>query len=151
TTLRSDFVELAQELNLPSEQDDTAVASLRQELQRRRDWLLIFDNAEDPDAIFRLLPDRHSGHVLITTRRRDWPYAETRRLGDLSSQAAVEYLQRLGKVTDAGIAEELAEALGRLPLALAQAASVIANGMAASDYLGLLREQSPELFAEGRI
>ena len=150
-TLRSDYVELAQALGLPSEQDDQAVAALRQELRRRRDWLLIFDNAEEPDDLFRLLPDRHSGHVLITTRRREWPHAETRHLGVLSARAAVEYLQRRGKVADAGTAGELADALGRLPLALAQAASVIADGMPASDYLGLLREQSPELFAEGHI
>ena len=150
-TLRSDYVELAEALGLPSGQDDQAVAALRQELRRRRDWLLIFDNAEEPDDLFRLLPDRHPGHVLITTRRREWPHAETRNLGVLSAPAAVEYLQRRGKVADTGTAGELADALGRLPLALAQAASVIADGMPASDYLGLLREQSPELFAEGRI
>jgi tetratricopeptide (TPR) repeat protein len=149
-TLRSDYVELAQALGLPSGQDDQAVAALRQELRRQRDWLLIFDNAEEPDDLFRLLPDRHPGHVLITTRRREWPHAETRNLGVLPARAAVEYLQRRGKVADAGTAGELADALGRLPLALAQAASVIADGMPASDYLGLLREQSPELFAEGR-
>ena len=148
-TLRSDYVELAQKLGLPSEQDDQTVASLRQELHRRRDWLLIFDNAEEADELFRLLPDRHSGYVLITTRRREWPHAETRRLGDLSTPAAVEFLQLRGRVADAGTAGELADALGRLPLALAQAASVIADGMPASDYLGLLRDQSPQLFAEG--
>ena len=45
----------------------------------------------------------------------------------------------------------LAEALGCLPLALAQAASVIADGMAAADYLALLHQQSPELFTEGHL
>jgi tetratricopeptide (TPR) repeat protein len=149
-TLRSDYVELAQALGLPSDQDDQAVASLRQELRRRRDWLLVFDNAEEPDELFRLLPDRHSGHVLITTQRREWPHAETRHLGVLSAPAAVGYLQRRGKVADEANAAELAVALGRLPLMLVQAASVIADGMPASDYLDLLREQSPELFAEGR-
>jgi tetratricopeptide (TPR) repeat protein len=149
-TLRSDYAEFAQKLGLPSDQDDQAVASLREELRRRPSWLLIFDNAEEPEQLFQLLPDRHSGHVLITTRRRDWPHAENRRLGVLSTSAAVEFLQRRGKVADAANAAELADALGRLPLMLAQAASVIADGMPASDYLGLLREQSPELFAEGR-
>jgi tetratricopeptide (TPR) repeat protein len=150
TTLRSDYAELAQALGLPSDQDDEAVASLRQELRRRRDWLLVFDNAEDPEELFRLLPDRHSGHVLVTTQRREWPHAETRRLGVLSAPAAVQYLQQRGKVADAANAAELADALGRLPLMVAQAASVIADGMPAADYLNLLGEQSPELFAEGR-
>jgi tetratricopeptide (TPR) repeat protein len=149
-TLHSDYAELAQALGLPSDKDDQAVASLRQELRRRQNWLLVFDNAEEPDDIYRLLPDRHPGHVLITTRRQEWPHAETRRLGVLPVPSAVEYLQRRGKVADAAIAAELADALGRLPLMLAQAGSVIADGMPASDYLGLLREQAPELFAEGR-
>jgi tetratricopeptide (TPR) repeat protein len=149
-TLHSDYAELAQALGLPSDKDDQAIASLRQELRRRQDWLLVFDNAEEPDDVYRLLPDRHSGHVLITTRRQEWPHAQTRRLGVLSVPAAVEYLQRRGKVADAAIGAELADALGRLPLMLAQAASVIGDGMPALDYLGLLRAQSPELFAEGR-
>ena len=148
-TMRGDFAELAGELGLPSEKDDQAIAALRQELRRRRDWLLIFDNAEDPGELFPLLPDRHQGHVLITSRRREWPHTEDRRLEVLSVEAAVGYLQQRGRVTDAGTARDLAEALGRLPLALAQAASVIADGMAAADYLALLRQQSPELFTEG--
>ena len=148
-TMRGDYAELAGALGLPSEQDDQAIAALRQELPRRRKWLLIFDNAEDPAELFSLLPDRHQGHVLITSRRRDWPHTEDRRLEVLSAEAAVGYLQRRGRVADAGTARDLAEALGCLPLALAQAASVIAGGMAATDYLALLRQQSPELFTEG--
>ena len=81
-TMRGDYVELAQELGLPAEKDDQAIAALRKELRQRRDWLLIFDNAEDDRELFPpdssgLLPERHSGHVLVTSRRRDWPQAET--------------------------------------------------------------------------
>ena len=148
-TLRGDYVELAAELGLPAEKDDQAIAALRRELRRRRDWLLIFDNAEDPDELFPLLPDRHSGHVLVTSRRRDWPHAETRHLDVLSRQAAGEYLQRRGRMADRNAAEDIADALGCLPLALVQAASVIAEGMRAADYLGLLRQQFSKLFAEG--
>jgi tetratricopeptide (TPR) repeat protein len=148
-TMRGDYVELASELGLPSEQDDQAIAALRRELRRRRDWLLIFDNAEDPDELFPLLPERHSGHVLITSQRQGWPHAETRRLEVLSADVAATYLQRKGQVADAGTARDLADALGGLPLALVQAASVIADGMRAVDYLDLLRRQAPGLFAEG--
>jgi tetratricopeptide (TPR) repeat protein len=148
-TMRGDYVELAGELGLPSEQDDQAIAALRRELRRRRDWLLIFDNAEDPGELFPLLPERHSGHVLITSQRQGWPHAETRRLEVLSADVAAEYLQRKSRVADPGTARDLADALGGLPLALVQAASVIADGMRAVDYLDLLRRQSPGLFAEG--
>ena len=148
-TMRGDYAELARTLGLLSETDDQAIAALSRELRERRGWLLVFDNAEDPGELFSLLPDRHPGHVLITSRRREWPYAETRHLEVLSAEAAAGYLQRRGRVADAGAARALAEALGCLPLALAQAASVIANGMAAADYLALLHQQSPELFTEG--
>jgi tetratricopeptide (TPR) repeat protein len=148
-TMRGDYAELAGKLGLPSEQDDQAIAALRQELRRRKDWLLVFDNAEEPAELFSLLPERHQGHVLITSRRRDWPHTEDRRLEVLSIEAATGYLQRRGRVADAGTARDLAEALGCLPLALAQAGSVIAEGMAATDYLALLRQQAPELFTEG--
>jgi tetratricopeptide (TPR) repeat protein len=148
-TMRGDYVELAGELGLPSEQDDQAIAALRRELRRRRDWLLIFDNAEDPDELFPLLPERHSGHVLVTSQRQGWPHTETRRLEVLSADVAATYLQRKGRVADPGTARDLADALGGLPLALVQAASVIADGMRAVDYLDLLRRQAPGLFAEG--
>ncbi|RGA05487.1 TIR domain-containing protein [Microbispora triticiradicis] len=150
TALRGDYVELATELGLPFEQDDQAIAALRQSLRRRKNWLLIFDNAEDPDELLPLLPERHAGHVLITSRRSEWPHAEFRRLDVLSIPAAVEYLRRWGGVSTADTARNLAEALGCLPLALAQAASVIADGMAATDYLSQLQKQSPELFIKGR-
>jgi tetratricopeptide (TPR) repeat protein len=154
-TMRGDYVELAQELGLPSEEDDQAIAALRRELRRRRDWLLIFDNAEDDRELFPpdssgLLPERHSGHVLVTSRRRDWPHAETLHLDVLPAAAAAGYLQRRGRMADSRIAAEIADALGCLPLALVQAASVIADGMRAADYLDLLRQHAPKLFAEGR-
>jgi len=153
-TMRGDYVELAQELGLPAEKDDQAIAALRKELRQRRDWLLIFDNAEDDRELFPpdssgLLPERHSGHVLVTSRRREWPQAETLHLDVLPAPAAAGYLQRRGRMADSGLAAEIADALGCLPLALVQAASVIADGMRAADYRDLLRRQAPKLFAEG--
>ncbi|MGW4639242.1 FxSxx-COOH system tetratricopeptide repeat protein [Sphaerisporangium sp. NPDC004334] len=149
TTLRGDYAELATELRLPFEKDDQAIAALRQELRRRKNWLLIFDNAEDPGEILPLIPERHMGHVLITSRRPEWPHAELRHLDILPVPAAVDYLRQWGGITSADTAKDLAEALGCLPLALAQAASVIADGMSATDYLDHLHKQSPELFMRG--
>ena len=153
-TMRGDYVELARELGLPAEKDDQAIAALRKQLRQHRDWLLIFDNAEDDRELFPpdssgLLPERHSGHVLVTSRRREWPQAETVHLDVLPGPAAAGYLQRRGRMADSGVAAEIADALGCLPLALVQAASVIADGMRAADYLDLLRRQAPKLFAAG--
>ena len=47
-------------------------------------------------------------------------------------------------------ADQLADALGDLPLAIAQAAGFMAEtGMAAGDYLGLLRTRAGQLLAQG--
>ena len=150
-TLLSDYAALAGPLGLPPlDQQDMAVASVREELGRRRGWLVIFDNAEDQTVVEQLLPDRHVGHVLITTRFRQWPSAEAITVDVLPPAAAIEYLQRRAPTTTAVTAAALAEALGYLPLAVAQAAAVIADGMPAQDYLLLLQARAPELFAEGR-
>ena len=150
-TLLSDYAALAGPLGLPSlDQQDIAIASVREELGRRRGWLVIFDNAEDQAVVEQLLPDRHAGHVLITTRLRQWPSAEAITVDVLPPTAAIEYLQRRAPTTTTVTAAALADALGYLPLAVAQAAAVIADGMPAQDYLLLLQTRAPELFAEGR-
>ena len=41
------------------------------ELHGRDRWLLVFDNAEDPEDLAHWLPGG-SGHVLITSRARRW-------------------------------------------------------------------------------
>ncbi|GAB1820605.1 TIR domain-containing protein [Herbidospora sp. RD11066] len=147
-TLRGDYVGLASELGLPFETDDQAITALRQTLSRREKWLLIFDSAEDPGEILPLLPERFSGHVLITSRWPDWPNARTHPLEPLSVLHAVRYLVGRGVVANLDTAQ-LATALGCLPLALAQAASVIAGGMPAATYLILLRQKSTQLFGPG--
>ena len=150
-TLLSDYAALASHLGLPSlDQQDIAVASVREELGRRHGWLVIFDNAEDQAVVEQLLPDRHAGHVLITTRLRQWQSAEAVTVDVLPPAAAIEYLQRRAPTTNAVTAGTLAAALGYLPLAVAQAAAVIADGMPAEEYLLLLQARAPELFAEGR-
>jgi tetratricopeptide (TPR) repeat protein len=148
-TLQGDYAELARELGLPFDKDSQAIAALRRKLRQEKNWLIIFDNAEKPDDVFPLLPDRHSGHVLITSQRHDWPHAETWPLAVLPPDTAAAYLVARGKVADGAVAREVAEALGGLPLALAQAASVIADGVGAGEYLDELRKDSPELFDQG--
>lgn len=149
TMLYSDLAELATVLKLPYEQHDQAVAAVRQELRHGdRHWLLVFDNAEDPDTLLPVLPDRHQGHILITSQRRTWPF-ETSALGPLPVEATTRYLRRRARITDERAATDLAAALGGLPLAMTQAASVLADGIEAAEYHDLLRQQSAELFDAG--
>jgi tetratricopeptide (TPR) repeat protein len=150
--LLGEYLELASRLGLPVDLDnsDLTIATLRQELGRRGRWLLIFDNIEDSEFLRRLLPQRHRGHILITTRLANWPNAETPPIDVLEPKAAVEFLRRRAGVTDVDAAARLAEALGYLPLALAQAAALIKGAMTLSTYLELLESRAPALFAKGK-
>ena len=72
---------------------DAAAAALE---QLRRDvtgrWLLIFDNAEDPEDLASFLPTG-SGHILITSRNQAWTrHAEPVELDVFSQQESLTHL-----------------------------------------------------------
>ncbi|MCI4664566.1 MAG: toll/interleukin-1 receptor domain-containing protein [Neomegalonema sp.] len=85
-------------------------------------WLLVYDNVEDPAHLEDLTP-RENAHLLMTSRRADWRDAsEVLALDPLPADIAVDYLCAQAGREDRVGATALAEALGRLPLALEQAA-----------------------------
>ncbi|WP_179282462.1 tetratricopeptide repeat protein, partial [Streptosporangium subroseum] len=109
-------------------------------------WLVVFDNVEEIDHLQPYLGRLTSGHVLITSRRDiGWQELGTvLRLKVLSRPAAVALLlQTIGApaAPDPALAEELAQELGELPLALKQAGAYIVRtpGMDLASYLRLLR------------
>ena len=116
------------------------------ELRERGRWLLVFDNAEDPAGIGGWLPGG-GGHVLITSRERRWTQiAMPVEVDVLARSESIAILQ--GRVAglsgpDAG---KLADRLGDLPLAIAQAAGFMAEtGTTAAQFLELLRTQAGQL------
>ncbi|MGH3755825.1 MAG: FxSxx-COOH system tetratricopeptide repeat protein [Pseudonocardiaceae bacterium] len=142
------YAALAAELGLTPPQADTASAAgaLRACLRAQGRWLLIFDNAESPTDLHAWLP-AGPGHILITSRNPGW--------GELATQVQIDVLPRpesveLIHVSRPGAsdseASRLAEALGDLPLALAQAGGFLAEtGMPVGHYLDLLGTQAGEL------
>ncbi|MGX9884221.1 FxSxx-COOH system tetratricopeptide repeat protein [Streptomyces sp. NPDC002276] len=126
-----------------------ACEALVAELRTRGHWLLVFDNAEDPTALTPHLPGG-AGHVLITSRNPNWHeravpvdvdgFTRTESIGLLRG--------RVPHLSEAD-ADDLAEALEDLPLALAQAAALLADGLTVNQYEQLLKERISEVLDEG--
>jgi tetratricopeptide (TPR) repeat protein len=114
-------------------------------------WLVVLDDLPHADELDGLWPEGPAGRLLITStqsavavgrrRTRVFPvgfFSVREALGCLTDRLSVDPAQRHGSI-------DLIEALGREPLALAQAAAVIANSALACrdyrDYFARRRQQ----------
>ena len=156
--LRSSVAALAPHLGLPAataigiEDCAAAVIDALEHGQPFGRWLLIFDNADRPEDLQPLLPEG-TGHILITSRNHRWQNVVDTVAVDVFTRAeSVEFLKkRLARRIGDADAGRLAEELGDLPLALEQAGALQAEtGMAVSEYLRRLREQTTLLLGEGK-
>ena len=130
---------------------EESVGVVLAELRRRRDWLLVFDNAETVATVRRYLPSG-AGHVLVTTRRAGFEaIAAVVHLDTFRRPDSVSLLRRRVPAMSAGQADELAELLGDLPLALEQAAAYLQQTAApVPDYLDRLRRRPDTAAGRGR-
>ena len=146
------LAELAQALDLASATDPVtaAVARLLGTLRERDRWLLIFDNAEEPAVLARYLPGG-GGQVMITSRNPGWHDLATPVSVDVFDRdESITLLRRRAPRLTESEAGRIAEALGDLPLALAQAAAHLADtATGVDDYLTLLAGRTTELLAQG--
>jgi len=156
--VRSSLAALAPYLSLPpatANGEQEAAAAVIDALRRGAPydkWLLIFDNADQPEDLNSLIP-RGPGHVLITSRNHRWQGVVDSIVVDVfNREESVEFLtKRVPKAITSGAAHQLAGELGDLPLALEQAGALQAEtGMATTEYLHLLREHTRELLAESK-
>jgi len=134
--------------------------AVRHWLRNNSRWLLIFDSVdsdEAADAVRGLLPSVLEGHVIITSRRRDWnrmPSVSSLPVDVLPEKAAADFLCE--RVSNCGFAPgqredalKLARELGGLPLALEQAAAyVLRHCVTYTDYCRLFEECRPRLLNE---
>ncbi|MGI5152019.1 FxSxx-COOH system tetratricopeptide repeat protein [Plantactinospora sp. CA-294935] len=154
TQIGASLVELAQRMELPAGPDiASARAAVQEALRLGRPyarWLLIFDNAESPEALRPYLPTGGSGSIVITSRNPQWAsMARTLEVDVFTREESIQLLRRRGPELDATQADRLAEALGDLPLALEQAAAWRAEtGMPAEEYLRLFDEKRVELLEQ---
>ncbi|WP_405590741.1 FxSxx-COOH system tetratricopeptide repeat protein [Streptomyces sp. NBC_01190] len=168
------FVKLAKRLGIAhaETQRDKSIWAVLAELRtgRYHRWLLIFDNAAEPEVIKRYVPTgRPHGHVIITSRKRNWrrhTKAEGIEVSQFSEQETVELLRKrvphlaprteLGEPLDPEAdrarhadASSLARALGNLPIAAEHAAAYLAEtGAPVGSYLRMFEENAHTLLSK---
>ncbi|MDX5574834.1 FxSxx-COOH system tetratricopeptide repeat protein, partial [Streptomyces sp. ID01-9D] len=145
------LAELAASLGLQvGPQANTAVPAVREALRTGKpfdNWLLVFDNAEDIEAVRSYFPNGGPGKIIVTSRNREWERIATPLSVDVfDREESIALLQRRARGLSTHDAGRLAEALGDLPLAVEQAGAWhAATGMPVDEYLQLLDERRPEI------
>ncbi len=156
-SVRGSLAELAQRLGLeasPTAGVDGLISAVRDALRRGEPysrWLIVFDNADQPEEIKDLIPTG-PGDVLITSRNHRWEAVINTVPMDVfrPGESRDFLLKRVRRGLAEVDAERLAKELGHLPLALEQAGAMLAEtGMPADEYLRLLKEHAAEIMNEG--
>jgi len=114
-------------------------------------WLLIFDNADEPEDLESYLPSG-PGHVLVTSRNIAWTrVAESVEVDIFARPESVEHLQRWVPTLTPDNAVLVAEALGDLPLAIEHAGAWLATtGMGVDEYVERLKTQFSQILNVGQ-
>ncbi len=151
STLAADYAGLAARLDLPeknAKDQRVIVEAVRCWLEQNGGWLLVFDNAQEPEDLKDYLPRTGRGHVIITSRNPNWGGTAKPLLVDVfSREESIEFLQ--SRTGQHGGADALADALGDLPLALEQAAAyILATKITLADYLELFQTRRNELWKD---
>lgn len=114
-------------------------------------WLLVYDNAEDVDELKALMPKTH-GQLLITSRNPGWldPDGKSLRLDVFKRTESVKHLLRRKPTIGEEEADQVAEALSDIPLAVAAAGALLATTeMSVPEYLQKLARQPTLALPEG--
>ena len=128
-TIQSDLVELAKELNINTSDQTTAETIIHRLFNRLKsavpsDRLIIFDNVEDINHLRGLMPKGNGLRVIATTTNNSgWEYPDWTiiKVGVFDRSESINYLLKVTASDDQNAADTLAERLGDLPLAIAQA------------------------------
>ena len=154
-TCTTDFIAFAAALRLPEAADpeqkvpsDVVIAAVRHWLEQHGAWLLIFDNAPAPEAVRDYFPRGGGGHIIVTSRNPTWQGTATAfPVAVFDREESVAYMLTTARQDDEAAATILAETLGDLPLALAQAAAYVsAVRISLSGYLDRFQKKRAELW-----
>ncbi|KAJ7252022.1 P-loop containing nucleoside triphosphate hydrolase protein [Mycena rebaudengoi] len=150
-TIKSGLKNIALTRSIGSEADDASLwlASSQDE------WLLIFDNADDPSIdLFNYFPQSSRGNILITSRNPElYVHAPDshHRISDMEEEDAVGLLlasamQSLNTETES-LARDIVKALYCFPLAVVQAGAFIARTGTLRKYLTMFEQNRAQLLS----
>jgi hypothetical protein len=157
TTLISGFAQIARETRvvpIKGRLEEIARRMLKW-LNQNDNWLLVLDNVDDVNVVQGLLPEIISGgHTLITSRVGDVALipAEGLEVTLMEESHAIELLARVSKSTireeqQIEEARQIINELGRLPLAIDQAAAFI-RASDQSTFLSIFQSNRVQFLAE---
>ena len=153
------FATLAVQLGLDPVANPAGLrAQIHNQLRGVQGWLLIFDNANSTGDIQPWLPTspqsvENPGHVIVTTRRGGFAaIGQVLDLDVIGVADAVLLLRSRVPALSQQNGEQIAEELGRLPLALEQAAAYMDRAqLPGQEYLELLHNRASDLYSRGRV
>ena len=120
---------------------------------QRHDWLLLIDNADDPEVnLQQFFPACRHGNIIITSRNpgcRLYAPNSHFNVSEMHANDAIELLLKMTAAqrspTNMDQAASICRELGYLALAVAQAGAYIANSCSLDDYLDIYREDRAHL------
>ena len=130
-TIQSDLVELAKRLKIDTSDQPAQDVIVRRCLDHLKsaaptDRLIVFDNVEDINHLTGLIPSGDGVRVVATTTNKvGWEEQgwNSIKVGVFDRNTSIDYLLTVTNSDDHDAADTLAERLGDLPLAIAQAAA----------------------------
>lgn len=150
TLIVQSLIELGEQMGLRAGADRSAVAAVLEALRVGKpyaNWLLIFDNAENPQEVRKFFPNDGPGRVMVTSRNSQWStLASSLEVDVFTRTESLALIKRRSPQIPDEAANRLADSLGDLPLAVEQAAVWLAEtGMPAQQYLDLFETKCAEL------
>ena len=153
-SIQSDLVELAKQFGIGTSDHPTQDQVIHSFLSRAKsaepaDRLIVFDNVEDINHLTELIPSGDGVRVIATTTNdTGWEHQgwTSIKVGVFDRSESINYLLTVTNSDDRDAADALAERLGDLPLAIAQAAATARHkDLSLARYLKRLKFRGEEL------
>lgn len=150
------YEKLASTLHLPlsdEKNNNVTLEVVKKWMQTNSNWLIVFDNLMEEETLQTFLPTLFCGDIIITTRKSNISsLINPMDLDKFKRSESIQFiLNRIQKhKCFEGSADQLADTLDDLPLALEQASAyIIKTGISIDDYLKRFKKYRQQIIREG--